>query len=382
MTTWQDPPTHRTPSPSARGSRPRLNGSEHRAAGATASPSRRPGHRSKPAHRRKGHPLHRRWATADQGLAAVLVAYLVAALLGSDSLVGLAERQQLGWQRDVALSAAHGFDRFSDALSLDRPARWAHRALGHEVDQIDVDSLIQPVTTTTAPVAAPTTTTPVPRVPTVDQPLRVYVGGDSMARELANGLARTAPADLVTVQNDHQVSSGLSRPDYYDWPQRLAHVLTEEKPDVIVLIFGSNDAQNVQVGGRVLEAGSPEWLADYRTRVARVMDLVNQPGTRTVWVGLPPMRGAGYDRDMSSLDTIYREEASTRPWVSYVPTRQQFAGGDGSYVASIDEGGGPVELRQDDGVHWSIAGSERVGRLAYGAFAPLHGLTPAAVANN
>src|SRR5690606_10267593 len=80
-----------------------------------------------------------------------------------------------------------------------------------------------PVPTTAPPVA--TTTTP-PRTPTAEAPLRVYVGGDSQVAFLGPSLARRAEArapGLVTVvETDYRNSTGLARPDVFDWPLHVA----------------------------------------------------------------------------------------------------------------------------------------------------------------
>ena len=313
-------------------------------------------------------------------MATAVVALLVAALLGSDALVGLARRQPFGWPRSVALAAAESVDRVADFASLDRPVRVARSMLGKDRPVYDVDALVKaagPASTPTDAGAAssPPTTEPARRVPTSADPLRIYVGGDSMARELGNGLAQVAPADLSTVADDYRVSTGLSRPDFFDWPERLAQVITEQRPDAFVLLFGTNDSQDLQDDSGVLAAGSPSWLAVYRARVARVMDLLHQPGTTTVWVGLPVMRSHDFDASMSALDAVYREEAARRPWISYVDSRSLFASASGGYADVLPTaGGGEESVRQEDGIHWSVAGATRIGEAAWEAIARQWGL--------
>jgi hypothetical protein len=305
----------------------------------------------------------------------VVVAFLVAALLGSDSLVGLARRQELGRPRSVALTAARALDRVADGLSLDRPANAARRALGDDRATYDVEALIgDPGPAGGIPGGDPApggaTTAARRRVPDSYEPLRIYVGGDSMARELAAGLSRVTPTDSVLVRDDHRVSSGLARPDFVDWPQRLAQVVVEQPPDVFVLIFGSNDDQDMETAGGRLSVGSPEWAAEYRARVGTAMDVAHQPGTTVVWVGLPVMRSGGYDRSVAAIDALQREEAAERPWVRFVDGRALFAGSDGGYREALPGEGGDMVVRQEDGVHWSIDGSTRVGRAAWEQIAP------------
>ena len=68
-----------------------------------------------------------------QIILAVIVALGVGALLGSGALVGLAGRQPLSTQRDVALGAAKVADRVAHVLSLNRPAEELAAAFGARV---------------------------------------------------------------------------------------------------------------------------------------------------------------------------------------------------------------------------------------------------------
>ena len=77
-----------------------------------------------------------------QVLGAVLVSLGLAAILGSSSLVGLAERQPIGPQRNTVLRAAESVDRFANFLSLNRPADALAAALTDDV-VYDVDALIE-----------------------------------------------------------------------------------------------------------------------------------------------------------------------------------------------------------------------------------------------
>jgi len=350
-------------------------GARSRAGSGRSGRHRRPAHRAARARR----------ASAEQAIAATIVALVVGALLGSDSLVGLAQRQELGWERSVGLEAAHAVDRVADLLSLDRPARWAQglrtdrsgRGGGGDGQLAEgpgggaTPVPLAPSTPAAPPDAtgdaaagplggAPSTTVApdTPRIVSAAAPLRIYVGGDSMGRELGNGLSRAAPVELTSLELDYQVSTGLSRPDFFDWPARLSAVAGRpdgERPDVAVLIFGTNDDQNIASPDGVLGAGTEPWLAEYRSRVATVMDLLDRPGLHTVWVGLPPMRNRSFDAAMAALDEVYRQEAATRPWITYVDTDADF-GGDAAFSS---------DLRQQDGVHWSFHGADVLGESVW-----------------
>ena len=57
----------------------------------------------------------------------------------------------------------------------------------------------------------------------------------------------------------HEVS-GLVREDHYDWTEKLGPILDEAKPEVLVVMLGSNDRQPMTVGSRSLPSRSEEWV--------------------------------------------------------------------------------------------------------------------------
>ncbi len=227
-------------------------------------------------------------------------------------------------------------------------------------------------TSTTAPVTTTTTTVDfdAPRVPEQDQPLRLYVGGDSISRDLGEGLARLTAADLVTIDVDPRPATGLSRPDFFDWAQHLAGLLTESGADVIVVLFGANDFQNVEHEGKILDRFTDEWLDLYRERVGRIMALVSQPDVQTVWVGQPPVRESRLSGGLARLNEVYAEQAEQHPQITFVDTWELFSNDEGGYADEIDG----VRVRREDGVHLTVAGGNRLARAVWDVIAPAWGL--------
>lgn len=225
-----------------------------------------------------------------------------------------------------------------------------------------------PVTTTaTTPVTTTTTTGFVgPRTPGEDQPLRMYVGGDSISRDLGEGLARLTPADLVAIDLDPRPATGLSRPDFFDWSQHLAGVLTESDADVIVVLFGANDFQNVEHEGEILNRYADEWLDLYEERVGRIMTLLSQPDVQTVWVGQPPVRESRLSDGLSRLNEVYAAQAEQHPQVTFVDTWALFSTDEGRYAVELDG----ERLRREDGVHLTVAGGNLLAGAVWEVVAP------------
>lgn len=309
----------------------------------------------------------RRRASARDTVRGAVAAFVVAGLLGSGALVDLAERQPFGWPRDVLVGAAGSLDRVANALSLNRPADAAADLLGRGGPEADVEAILEERRAEPPPEAPEEVEL---RAVTAAAPLTMYVGGDSMVRELGAAMKEVVADRPVVSTTDFKVISGLTRDDYYDWPARLAEVVAGDRPEAIVLMFGSNDFQGIRTdGGEVFEEGSAGWREEYRRRVADVMDLLEHPGTTVHWVGLPVMRSDEFSEHARLMNDIYRAQAADRPWVTYVSTYEAFADAGGHYAAYLEVDGALQAMRQEDGVHWSSPGARRAASTVFAAVA-------------
>ena len=79
-----------------------------------------------------------------------------------------------------------------------------------------------------------------------DDPLRLWVGGDSLAGSLGPALGElTGSTGVVQPYFDSRVSSGLANPGFFDWPDHATTEMTRLDPDVVVFIIGTNDYTDV-----------------------------------------------------------------------------------------------------------------------------------------
>jgi hypothetical protein len=190
---------------------------------------------------------------------------------------------------------------------------------------------------------------------------------------LVNLAEETGP---VKGKNDYHVSSGLSRPDFYDWPQRLIDQIVEWKPDAAVVLFGANDGQNVLHDGRVLKVGSKVWQQVYAKRVGEAMDILTRGGRRVYWVGNPIMKDFGYRQRIAMMNHIYEAEAGKHSGVMFVSTWQALSNEKGSYAEYLkDENGDLVLMRAPDGVHLSRDGGDRMAGVVLDAIMTDWGMT-------
>lgn len=301
----------------------------------------------------------RRLHSAGSAIVVSLVGLTLGVLLNAPGLHKSAAIQPQGWKRDVALGVTGPLSSFSDALLLDRPRRALKAALGRSHDD-DVDTAVATTTTptpshVTAPAAHPKRTRFTPR-----RKLGLYIAGDSLVIVPGESLLRATADNRAIAPDpiDGRIATGLERPDVYNWFTRIEDVMRKERPRAVVLMFGGNDDHDFMTGvpeGRgVGTFGSPSWRAEYRRRVATVMDTVTRNGAYLVWIGLPISRDSEQTSRFDVMNSIVQSEAAKRPGrAAYLDTYFFFAGDDGGYAQYVEDPTGKlVKMRADDGVHF------------------------------
>lgn len=290
-------------------------------------------------------------------LLVVMVAALVlGALINADAMVARAEHKPLGPDRDRSLYLWHPVQDIAHITQLHRLRTLGDLLVGDPDD--DGSGRLASAVAGDGDRSLPHVR-PELRSPTVADPLRVYVGGDSVVRDAGESFLRLSADDKrLRTALHYEIATGLARPDHFDWPTTLVGDAAALHPEVAILMFGGNDAQGIvgpdgQVFGQV---DSPGWRAEYGRRVAAVMDALHARDRVIFWVGQPPMRDTGFDQRVAVINEVVAEQAEDRPWVTYVDPADVLGGPDGRYVDRRP--GTDADLRQSDGVHLSRAGAD------------------------
>jgi hypothetical protein len=268
--------------------------------------------------------------------------------------------------RGVSALLSGGDDGIADADGTEMVDAAGGGDAGTVASSIVTDATGEPAGTEPQP-TEPVDTEPVNTGPaTSENPAAVFIVGDSDAGTFGPYLQTLLDGTgIVETQLDYKVSSGLARPDFFDWPAEIDRKLPEVNPDIVVATFGGNDAQGLSVASGEFVVGDPvaneaEWTEEYQRRVGAVMDQLTEGGRTLIWVGIPNDDNPDVTARMAIQDQAAKAAAAERPEVIFIDTWKRFSGRDGGWAEFVIDprDGEGKDVRADDGFHLNQTGAE------------------------
>ena len=195
------------------------------------------------------------------------------------------------------------------------------------------------------------------------RPRRVLViGASSIQFAVGVDLEKRFPRDYegVKVKRFGQLATGLTRPDFMNWPDKLRTLAKSFKPDLVLCNFGGNDAQAIPVGdyGNVAYE-SKEWDAKYGERVTEMIDIAKEHGAETVMIGMPIMRSPKFSQKMRRLNRAMKA-ATEAAGMLFISTYEKASTPKGKYRTEVSVGRRRGLMRTSDGVHYTKLGATYV----------------------
>ncbi len=214
---------------------------------------------------------------------------------------------------------------------------------------------------------------------------RILIIGDSM---IAGGFGLYLARDLQREDGfptirDGKSSTGLARPDFFDWPARARELVAEHGVcDATVIMVGGNDAQGLYLGkgAWIRFPEEPQWPKEYARRVVTLCDIVAPDHQQIFWVGMPVMKPEKLHAKVQRINWICRAEMAIRPNALFIDIWRLLADENGDYTdrvvlpadaaaaaAAAGDGDADTErkarprttrVRAGDGIHLSPAGSQ------------------------
>ena len=291
-------------------------------------------------------------------------------LLDAPSLQHSAQTSPLGTRRTVSMDIVGPVAALSRTLGVSNVVGWTDSALGRSPG--GGPALAVPIHRTRpkpppVPVSGTTTPTTLPLLnyhPTPADPLRVLVVGDSVGLDLGQPLVNSLSGfGNVTTYLDGRIDTGLSRPDYFNWPAELQVDLANQRPQLVVVMIGANDPQGLVTPNGSIHFGQPGWDEAYSARVAAFIAEANAAGAHVLWVGMPPMQDPGLDAALKHLNGLVQIQvaAAKDGGAVYLSSVPSLGDQHHNYTAFLPDSSGAVtNVRTPDGIHVTPAGGARL----------------------
>lgn len=153
-------------------------------------------------------------------------------------------------------------------------------------------------------------------------------------------------------------STGLCRPDYFNWFECLPRTISEKKPDIVLYLMGANDGQPVWLEkGRLVQTGNPQhWKKAYGSRVSEMLAPAKTAGALPLWIGMPVM-GGRYASLLAQTEKATME-ACAREKTPYVDNLSLMTDEHGQFQSFMkDSAGRMVRIRRKDKQHMTPEGN-------------------------
>jgi len=214
-------------------------------------------------------------------------------------------------------------------------------------------------------------------------PFRVLILGDSLAATGFGALLERRLDGHPSIQcfRKAKSASGLARPDFFDWMAEAKTQVKSRDPHLVVVIMGGNDGQDLiskSGSAKRVQWSSEKWDSAYRERISAFVTELRGEGRKVLWLGLPKMGMASFERKLELIRDVQQAALADFGDVEYLDTIQYFVDQDGNLQDRADVGKRKNQaLRAEDGIHFTMAGSEYFADKVYPEVLRLIGVSDA-----
>lgn len=193
------------------------------------------------------------------------------------------------------------------------------------------------------------------------RPVRILLAGDSLMEGLGPQMQEAMKGYRnITLIPIGKKSTGLSRPDFYDWPEVLEKNLKKHNPHIVVMWVGTNDPQNIYGKNGLGEPCSIAWQKAYFTKLMEIVHLTRRHHARLIFMGPPVMAKEPLNSQLLVINRIMRW-TSRKYRAGFLDTRAILADRYGKYrhKGSLNNGKSAI-LRTPDQIHITADGNKLV----------------------
>ena len=184
-------------------------------------------------------------------------------------------------------------------------------------------------------------------------PVRILLTGDSLMAGLGPHMKREmAGYRNITLIPIGKGSTGLSRPDFYDWPSALKENLRKHRPHIVIMWIGTNDVATsiYNVPGTEVPC-SETWMRAYANKIYEIAKICQQYKARLIFMSPPVMDRPRWDAKLEKI-TVLMSYMCKRYRLGFINTRSIFSDWKGEYTHTKRiPGGSTSAIRTNDHIH-------------------------------
>lgn len=198
------------------------------------------------------------------------------------------------------------------------------------------------------------------RIPDYGRKKKVLIIGDSMMMEgLGPTLhSRLRKRDNLEVHREGKYSSGLSRPDFYNWFENLPVMLENYQPDLLIMSLGANDTQDIVIDKKRYFIDTKAWAEIYLQRAKDFIALADNGKRQILWVSLPVMGKEPYFTRTKCISKLQAEASKTVSNARFINIEHLLTE-NGKYTTFYTgKNNKSIRLRSKDLIHVSSEGGE------------------------
>ncbi|MHC1790428.1 SGNH/GDSL hydrolase family protein [Solidesulfovibrio sp.] len=202
----------------------------------------------------------------------------------------------------------------------------------------------------------------------------ILVAGDSLSLFLADALRpMLANRPQTAFASRGKVSSGLARPDFFNWEREMASLAAANRPDTVIIMIATNDNQTMtRPDGSKVAFGRPGWDAEYSRRVNRLVELARKPNpaARIFWLGAPVMADPKLNADVAAINSVIARALAATPGCRFIDVSRTLADAAGRYTPAKATADGLRATRTKDGVHLTPFGAKLLASATLASLGP------------
>lgn len=193
----------------------------------------------------------------------------------------------------------------------------------------------------------------------------LVVIGDGFADGVLDGLVEGFGADRrLNIERKVLRLSGIMRRDFAGRAQDFETEVANQPMSIVVVMTGDSDRVSLRTdSGKRFPVVSPDWVAEYKSRIDRLMRALKRKNAGVYWVGLPTLARVEANEQAQVMNESIRERAYLSGF-KYIDATAGFTDEAGGYSAYGPDLEGKIRvLRSANGVHFTAAGNRKLAHF-------------------